>query len=324
MVRGIERRNIFQDDEDRHSFTESFSALLKGMGIQCLAWSLMTNHAHALLRPSDANLGQFMSRLLTGYAVRFNLRHRRCGHLFQNRYKSIVCEDDPYLLELVRYIHLNPMRTGLVKDLADLRSYPWSGHAAIMGAPGLQGQNIDEVLTYFSKDRTVAREKYEAFVLEGVELGKREEFSGGGLRRVLTLRGCDEITAYDDRILGSGDFVERLGRDKNVSERLGRRPTLGQLIEGVSGVSGIAKGTLRERRRGEAISEAKGVLCYFAVRKFGYSEVAVAKALGITGSGVCRAALRGEHALEANWAVWVELVRKVDRWCGSNTGGHEG
>ena len=74
-----------------------------------------------------------MRRLMTGYAVTFNKRHKRSGHLFQNRYKSVVCEEDPYLLELIRYIHLNPLRARLVQDLKELDKYPWTGHSAILG-----------------------------------------------------------------------------------------------------------------------------------------------------------------------------------------------
>ena len=103
-------------------------------------------HFHLLLRtgPSasaDASgcragptpVSKVMRRIMTGYAVSFNKRYKRSGHLFQNRYKSVVCEEDPYLLELVRYIHLNPLRAGLVKDLKELDRYPWSGHSAILG-----------------------------------------------------------------------------------------------------------------------------------------------------------------------------------------------
>jgi hypothetical protein len=78
-------------------------------------------------------LSKVMRKLMTGYAVTFNQRHKRSGHLFQNRYKSIICEEDPYLLELIRYIHLNPLRAGMVKDLKELDKYPWSGHSAILG-----------------------------------------------------------------------------------------------------------------------------------------------------------------------------------------------
>jgi putative transposase len=105
IVRGIERRDIFMDDDDRRDFVQRFQFLLEQAGVDCLAWSLMSNHYfHLLVHPRQTTLAKFMRRLLTGYAVSFNLRHKRTGHLFQNRYKSIVCDEDSYLLELVRYI----------------------------------------------------------------------------------------------------------------------------------------------------------------------------------------------------------------------------
>jgi putative transposase len=121
MARGIERREIFKDDTDRKSFLGRFATILEETQSQCYAWALIPNHFHLLLRTGPTSLRQVMRRLMTGYAVTFNLRHRRAGHLFQNRYKSVVCEEDPYLLELIRYIHLNPLRAGLVSDLKELR-----------------------------------------------------------------------------------------------------------------------------------------------------------------------------------------------------------
>ena len=100
---------------------------------QCYAWALVPNHFHLLLRTGPTSLKKVMGRLMTGYAVTFNKRHKRSGHLFQNRYKSVVCEEDAYLLELVRYIHLNPLRADLVKDLKELDKYAWTGHSAILG-----------------------------------------------------------------------------------------------------------------------------------------------------------------------------------------------
>jgi len=99
----------------------------------CFAWALIPNHAHFLLRTGTVPIATVMRRLLTGYAVSFNRRHRRHGHLFQNRYKSILCEEDPYLLELVRYIHLNPLRAGIVEELKKLEAYPYCGHSVLMG-----------------------------------------------------------------------------------------------------------------------------------------------------------------------------------------------
>ena len=107
IVRGIERRDIFVDDRDRRLFLERLSQLLSKTDVECLAWALMSNHFHLLLRLRSTKLSVFMRRLLTGYAIVFNLLHKRSGHLFQNRYKSIVCQEDAYLLELVRYIHFS-------------------------------------------------------------------------------------------------------------------------------------------------------------------------------------------------------------------------
>jgi len=133
MARGIERRKIFKDDKDRQSFLERLALILEKTQTQCYAWALIPNHFHLLLRTGPFPLSTVMRRLMTGYAVTFNRRHRRAGHLFQNRYKSVVCEEDPYLLELIRYIHLNPLRAKLVEDLKALDKYPWTGHSAILG-----------------------------------------------------------------------------------------------------------------------------------------------------------------------------------------------
>jgi len=132
MARGIERRKIFRDDKDRKSFLDRLAVILEENQTQCYAWSLIPNHFHLLLRTGPIPLSKVMRRLMTGYAVTFNKRHKRSGHLFQNRYKSVVCEEDTYLLELIRYIHLNPIRSGLVKDLKELDRYPCTGHSAIL------------------------------------------------------------------------------------------------------------------------------------------------------------------------------------------------
>ncbi|MHB8986590.1 MAG: transposase, partial [Eubacteriales bacterium] len=133
IVRGIEKSPIFITDGDRLDFLCRFSRLLIETGTSCLAWALLSNHFHLLVRPMQKPLSNFMQRLLTGYAVSFNRRHDRAGHLCQNRYKSFVCEDEVYLLQLVRYIHLNPLRAGIVKTIEELDVYPWSGHGAIIG-----------------------------------------------------------------------------------------------------------------------------------------------------------------------------------------------
>lgn len=132
IVRGIEKRRIVDDDQDREKFIERLGDLSQRTQTAIYAWSLMTNHAHLLLRSGPQGLAPLMRKLLTGYAGGYNRRHHRHGHLFQNRYKSIVVQEDAYFKELVRYIHLNPLRAGLVRSMAELDRYPWSGHSSLM------------------------------------------------------------------------------------------------------------------------------------------------------------------------------------------------
>ena len=124
IARGIERRTIFNDDEDRDAFTDRLGTILDQTGTECYAWALVPNHFHLLLRTGSTPIATVMRRLLTGHAISFNRRHRRSGHLFQNRYKSILCQEDACLLELVRYIHLNPLRAKMVADMDALDKYP--------------------------------------------------------------------------------------------------------------------------------------------------------------------------------------------------------
>jgi REP element-mobilizing transposase RayT len=313
IVRGVEKRDIFLDDYDRQAFLDRFCVLLAKMNTECLAWSLMRNHVHMLLRPMAGNLGQFMRRLLTGYAVTFNLRHHRSGHLFQNRYKSIICEEDPYLLELVRYIHLNPLRVGVVKDISALKTYPWSGHSVLMGSRTLPGQEIDEVLGYFGKRKSTARNNYQSFVGDGVLQGQREDLRGGGLRRVQKNSGNQQLTTYDDRILGSGEFVEQLRQEKELLEKLAGRMPLVALIEHVAKISGAELQKLHERGRKTAVVDAKGIICYLGVRRLGYSGEEVAKALSITRSGVSRGASRGGEAFAREPEKWEPLERLINK-----------
>jgi len=148
MVRGIETGLIVMDDEDRHSFTNLLGKAAVATGTTIYAWALMSNHAHILMKSGKAGLSTFMRKFLTGYAMQFNGRHHRHGHLFQNRYKSIVCEEHTYFLKLVSYIHLNPLRAGLVRSVDELEHYPWSGHAVIMKHFDHDWQDIE--IMYFN------------------------------------------------------------------------------------------------------------------------------------------------------------------------------
>lgn len=295
MVRGIEKKDIFNDDRDRSMFLDRLSQLLLKTETKCLGWAFMSNHAHLLLLPTKARLAELMRRLLTAYAVTFNLRHHRTGHLFQNRYKSIVCDEDEYLLELVRYIHLNPLRAGLVSSLDQLDTYKWSGHSVIMGNFAFPGQVVDEVLQFFDLRKKWALVKYRQFVADGIALGKRDELVGGGLKRYLHFSGSQDAQAFDERILGSGEFVEELWKETDLPHLLFPAPPLDEIIGAVADAYGIESTSMQNPSRKRRFSEARGVCCFIAINKFGYSGAAVARALNITRSGVLLAATRGEQ-----------------------------
>ena len=180
MLRGIERRAIVTDNADRHEFVSRLRASAMQSRTSVYGWALLTNHAHLLLRSGPDGLPRLMRRFLTGYAQAYNRRHQRHGHLFQNRYKSIECEEDRYFVELLRYIHLNPLRARLVRTLSELERYPWSGHGVVLGEVAGSWQEREWVLSWFGKTADSAIQAYREFVAEGVGQERRPELVGGG------------------------------------------------------------------------------------------------------------------------------------------------
>jgi putative transposase len=300
IVRGVNREHIFLDDADRSRFCQRFFSLLTETGTECLAWSLMTNHVHLLLRPRTTQLSRFMRRLLTGYAVYFNRRNQRSGHLFQNRYKSIVCEEDTYLLELVRYIHLNPLRAGLVDTLDQLDGYPWCGHATLLGRQGPATQNTEEVLRYFGKGKTEARWKYRDFVADGVSLGRRDELVGIWPR---SSEAEDADTLHDPRVLGGAAFVEGLRLWKQAEMVSPKTLPITTIIERVCTHFATDLDEIRSKTRAARVASIRSVICYLAVRQMGYSGTEVGRHLNLTRSAVSLSTARGESLVKDNPAI---------------------
>ena len=220
MIRGIEGTIIFREDLDREQFLPRMGLSVDKTGTRVLAWVLMDNHVHLLVLSGSKGLSKFMRCLLTGYAIWFNHRHQRHGHLFQNRFKSIVSEKDPYLLELLRYIHINPVRAGIVQGMEQLDRFPWSGHSVLLGTIRREWQETDYVLEQFGQAARAAIRAYRQFMAEGMGQGRRTDLIGGGLIRsrggwsqVLSLRERKEREESDERILGSSDFVSGILRE---------------------------------------------------------------------------------------------------------------
>ena len=298
ILRGIEKRQIFDDAMDRESFVTRMGQLAVETKTKIYAWSLLTNHAHILMRSGPDGLAQYMRRLLTGYAQAYNRRHKRHGHLFQNRYKSIVCDEDVYFQELVRYIHLNPLRAGLVRNLVGLDRYPWSGHGVLMGKVKYVWQDADYVLSWFGKRAGQARRIYRRFVSEGMKQGRRPELVGGGLIRSLggwsavkSLRRSEVKVLTDERVLGTDDFVERvLGEADHRARRLFssriRAKEVQQLIEERCKKEGISVRELQVGSRRGMIPEIRSDLALELAREWGIPLAEIARQLGVSTSAI--------------------------------------
>ena len=225
MVRGINKTKIFDDDKDGELFLERLGLNVTDGNCHVYAWVLMDNHVHILFKSGKYGISAFMRKLLTWYAQYYNRRHNRTGHLFENRYKSILCDEDMYLLALIRYIHLNPLRAGIVKTMEELDFYSWSGHRTIIGKSKHLWTDSEHVLLQFGRTRRAGLAGYRAFINEGIGLGKQPELIGGGLLRslggwsqVVAKRRMGEKEEGDERILGSGDFVQAILQEAGERE----------------------------------------------------------------------------------------------------------
>jgi REP element-mobilizing transposase RayT len=314
MVRGIERTALFRDDRDHADFVARLAALVPATGLTIYAWALVGNHAHLLVRTGPRPLPRVLRSLLTGYAGAFNRCHHRTGHLFQNRYKSVVVEEEPYLLELVRYLHLNPLRAGRVADLRALARYPWTGHSALCGTVPRPWQATAVILGRFARRAGPARTAYRAFVAAGVPQGRRPELQGGGLIRsaggwaaVSALRRGREAYAGDERILGSPAFVEHLQRTLPAPAPARAAPALPVLVARVCSHLHLPPERLRGGGRAPAVSRARAAIAYLWTEVYGCPGRPLAAVLGVGPAAVYAAARRGAaapHAWDRLAASW--------------------
>jgi putative transposase len=310
ICRGIDRRKIFTDKNDYSLFMERLGNLLIETSTSCFAWALIPNHFHLLLRTGNVPISALMKRLLTGYAVNFNRRHKRYGHLFQNRYKSILCQEDTYLLELVRYIHLNPLRAKLISEYGNLAGYPYCGHSAIMGRRKVEWQDTEYVLGFFAEKSSTARSEYSRFVSNGVAQGHRTDLTGGGLLRshggwtgVKALRDTGNYQKGDERILGDGTFVSEVlekaeERFSQTYRLVARGYNLERLVKRVAEITQVTPDEILDSLRDVKRTKARDILCYWATEKLGIPQSQLAQLLKRTQSTITYAVRRGKAIVE--------------------------
>jgi hypothetical protein len=239
-------------------------------------------------------LATIMRRLLTGYVVWHNRRHERKGHLLQNRYKSIVVEEEPYFLELVRYVHLNPVRGGIVRSLSELDRNPYTGHAVIMGYRSFDCQDVAWVLGHFGRQANAARSRYRDFVNAGLSQGRREDLRGGGLVRSaggweqLALRSKEERELGDERILGGGSFVEEILRNQEATQA-GHESNVEEILDDICDTWKVSRAQILSRSRMRRISQARRTFFLRAYEETGESMTALGRRCGLAHTSVKQA-----------------------------------
>ncbi len=267
MARGNDGRKVFLNDSDYEAFLNGLAAARKRYPFNLYAYVLMSNHFHLLLEVQRASTARVLQSLLTGYARRFNRTHHHRGHLFQGRYQAIVCDRDSYLLELVRYIHLNPVRAKMVQQPGE---WQWSGHGEYLGKDQRGLIDPGPVMEEFG---TAAR--YEAFIREGVKDPYRAEWHPG-----------DHAP-----FLGSERFVRKMIKEKTPP--VSRRVSLGNLLQKVASGARLDPQSLKRKGRTAKMVEARDRFICQAVLEEGYLASELASFLGCHPSNVSRALQKG-------------------------------
>jgi len=310
IARGIEKGRIFVWTSDYKDFLDRLGRILLAHGAKCYAWALLPNHLHLLIRRGSRPLSRTMQKALTGYAVAFNLRHERSGHLFQNRYKALICEEDSYFLELVRYIHLNPLRARLIASYPELARYPWSGHAAIMGGQPMEWHDSAYVLSCFGDNHANSKDAYSEYLLSGINGRERGEFEGKGLIRVpddsaepATGGPMKRAVRGDIRILGSIGFSREILAESKSRERrerpFARALAPEDVLRRAAEAAGIPFEAMHGRDHHARRVLAKNLACKWLVVDLGMKVNAVAKVLGISASSVSRGVELGRASEES-------------------------
>ena len=256
IVRGNQRQKTFLSDGDYQAYLERLGRYRKSLGVTVYAYCLMPNHVHLLVETGVQPLSRFMQGLQQSYTQYFNRKHRKVGHLFQGRYKAIVCDKDEYLLSLVRYIHLNPIRANMVRKLDE---YPYSGHRHYVEGRVSEVLEPERVLDMFG-----GWAGYRRLVLEGLKDGHREDY----------------YRVEDQRFLGDEAFAQKLKRKVNEEETPRAKKQLSVVFRSAARAAGVEAQVLEGADRGWKVSQSRALVGDVLIRRLGYQLKDVAKCLG--------------------------------------------
>ena len=266
MAHSVEGKNLFVDDEDKTEFLSRFEKGLAKYQYQCHAWTLMDNHYHLFLRTGDLPMSKLMRGLNGGYAQYYNKRHKRRGVLFDGRFKSILCQEIDYAEQLIKYIHLNPLRAGMVKSLEQLKDWPWCGHGFLLGIKNANGENFqirEESLRRFGDN------EHDAIIAYLESLSQCCQ-SGNETAGKLPLTEATEIAGSFKgwpAVIGDPEFVKKaMERYKGYLNRLHRKADYSIVLDTeankVCTEHDISHEELMNRGRMDKRTEARAAFCY--------------------------------------------------------------
>jgi REP element-mobilizing transposase RayT len=306
MARTFNDLFLFKDEDDRDHYLSLLTHRIKETGFLCFAWALMVNHVHLLIKTNEKPLWRLMKPLNCDYSRWYNTKYNRKGPLFIDRYKSIATQDQNYLEQLIRYIHLNPVRAGICKDLDQLKMYPWSGHSALMGTQSNEFQQIQLVLKRFGKTRKEAIENYERFLKEAINNGREDSLleivrSSNNGKKDKLLPECWVIGDHEfQRSVLQKDTANRL----TLAEYKKQGLCLEVLLKKVSEKMRVSAELIKLRSKRTKQVAARMVFCYAAMH-FGFPTREIGALLGIQQAAVSNAGRKGEQIVRENNIVIV-------------------
>jgi putative transposase len=293
ISRGNQRQDIFLDDKDRTAYLSYLSECKVRYAIELYAYALMKNHVHLLLEVNKIPLSKFMQTLLFRYARYFNKRYKKVGHLFQGRYRAILCDKDAYLLELVRYIHLNPVRAKVVRDP---ERYRWTSHLSYLGKDNQGLVDTDLVLGQFGEKKPLSRRRYWEFIFEGVGSGHQQRF----------------YEVKDQRYLGEEKFIQEIEKEKGGRESVVYEIPIEVIARGVSRAFGVAIDrvySLTYERQG---AHGRGIVAYLARGLGGWMVKDIAGHFRRSPMRISQAIIEVEKRLRENESI-KKMVEKLEK-----------
>jgi len=307
MVRGIDGKGIFLEESDKSDLIARFDELVLEMDVNIYAWVIMPNHFHLLVRTGNEPIYRFMHRLLTGYAVSYNLRNDRKGYVFQGRFKSILVQEEMYFLNLMKYIHLNPLKAGLVTDFQELQEYRWCGHASILGVHKYLWHNRLYALSKFGRSTCDSISRYMKYVSEEISNKTMDELHSGTY--ILGKQGICDLTqeSYSDncrgcvRVLGDKEFAaSTMNKLKQMGNRIVRdreetHKEIAELFTWVTENMGFSTQMILGSTRNPELSNSRALIAWVLSDHLGLSQSDCSGILKMSRSGIRKAISKGKR-----------------------------